>query len=90
MVVVVGVARNGEFFFLVATVIERRKTRISTALHASLSLSVRDSRHEDTVTSHLEADPGLEPSAPASAAKNRDENGEDQGVDDGDNQPPIT
>ena len=83
-------SRGKVSFFFFATVIDRRKTRISTALHASLSLSVRDSRHEDTVTSHLEADPGLEPSAPASAAKNRDENGEDQGVDDGDNQPPIT
>ena len=64
-------------------------TRVLYALPASLPVSVRSSRHQDIVKSHLEADPGLEPSAPASAAKNRDENGEDQGVD-VDNQPPIT
>lgn len=48
--------------------------------------------HEDIGTSHLEAAPGLEPSPPASAAKNRDENkdDDDEGVDVKNQQPPTS
>ena len=43
-------------------------------------------RRERVTKSHLEAAPGLDPSAPASAAKNREENADVEG----ENQPPIT
>ena len=79
-----------EFFFCDRAT---EKRNLLYALSASLSLSLcAILAHEDIGTSHLEVTPGMDPSPPASAVKNRDENkdDDDEGVDVESQQPPTS